>query len=384
MKKLLISVMVALMALSFVGASGAWFHGSDSASGTITAGTMEVEITPGEMVEIEDIKPCKWGYAFINIHNIGDNMGCLWVHFANVVGLENGINDPEQEAYWERTGLNPDLLRFDNDMERFITIDMWIDDNPKNGEKDAGEDYIIDPNWHWKLADLECQWIPIEECLEPCSSMDLAISFHLQEDADNRYQSDQVLFDLEAKLCQPDAPDPEPAVDLVTPKLCKWRVLRLENKEDFGKPSTPGGDISADWWAPLLGDNTYGVLTYKNKGSTFDYSFDGQGLAPDEDYKLIYYADPWPGKGVCGPTGALIAAITTDGTGAVSVSGSVELNTDMPNSCDANHPDGAKIWLVLDEDYSADTPGDQGQMTGWSPDDYLFEMRLIQYNDTGV
>lgn len=385
MRKVLISVMVAVIALGLVGATGAWFHGSDSASGTITAGTMDVEITEGETITIDDIKPCFYKEAFVTFHNVGDNMGCLWVHFANVVGLENGINGPEQEAYWERTDLDPNLLRFDNDMERFIAVDLFIDDGSTDYALDIGDTILIDYAWDWKLADLECQWIPIAPCLPVCEEVRIGISFHLEADADNRYQSDQVLFDLEAKLCQQDpAPDPEPAVDLVTPKICNSRVLRLENKENFGAPSTPGGDIDPTWWAPVLGDDTYGVLTYKRASGEFVYSFDGQGLAPSTDYKLIYYADPWPGDGMSGVTGALIAKMTTDIYGDVSVSSSVELNTDLPNPDDANHPDGAKIWLVLDADYSTSTEGAQGHMTGWNPGDYLFEMRLIHHNDTGV
>ena len=51
---------------------------------------------------------------------------------------------------------------------------------------------------------------------------------------------------------------------------------------------------------------------------------------------------------------------------------------DLPDPADANHPVGAKIWLVTSSDYNSSTQS----MTGWNPDDYLFEMNLAQYDDT--
>ena len=60
------------------------------------------------------------------------------------------------------------------------------------------------------------------------------------------------------------------------------------------------------------------------------------------------------------------------------MTGRVELDTDIPNSGDANHPDGGKIWLVLSSDYDAAT----NKMTAWNPTEYLFEDKLITYDDT--
>lgn len=380
-KKLLISIMVIGIAATLLGAGTvSWFFDIDPVPGTITAGDITVEITNGNPISIEDIKPCFNKYAFITIENTGTNMGCLWIHYTNVIGLENGNNDPEQEAYWERSGLDPDRLRFDNDIERFITIDVFIDDGVLPLEKDPEDTIIINPLWVWKLADIECQWIPIAECLEPGTSIVLGLSYHLEGDAGNQYQTDQCIFDLDVMLQQTNAPDPEPAVDL-TPQyeeICPWRVLRLENKANFGKPSLPNGNINENWWSPILNDDKYGILTYKRAANEFEYSFEGFELNPNTDYCLIYYADPWPGDGIAHDTGGLIATMTTDNLGMIDDSGSVELNTDMPNPGDWNHPDGAKIWLVLSDDYDGD------KMTAWTPAEYLFEMRLIHYDDTEI
>lgn len=43
----------------------------------------------------------------------------------------------------------------------------------------------------------------------------------------------------------------------------------------------------------------------------------------------------------------------------------------------------AKIWLVLSEDYN-DGNDSTGPMTGWNPTEYLYENKLIRYNDSDV
>ena len=112
------------------------------------------------------------------------------------------------------------------------------------------------------------------------------------------------------------------------------------------------------------------MVTSAPSAPTFAFTFEGYGLQ-NVEYDLIYYAAPWPGA----PPGALIASGTASG-GTLSLSGSVELDMDLPNAADWNHPDGAKIWLVTASDY------DGAKMTAWNPADYLFEMRLIHYDDT--
>ena len=49
---------------------------------------------------------------------------------------------------------------------------------------------------------------------------------------------------------------------------------------------------------------------------------------------------------------------------------------DLPIEDDENYPDGAKIWLVLDDDFNGSI------MTGWNPEEYLFEGEFITYEDT--
>jgi len=125
----------------------------------------------------------------------------------------------------------------------------------------------------------------------------------------------------------------------------------------------------------IVSDGAYGELFYNCSGAEFEYAFYGTGLTASTGYSLIYYADPWTGDN----PGAWIAAGTSDGSGNIVLSGSVDLGIDLPTSPDTNP--GAKIWLVLSSDYNSGTAA-TGPMTGWNPTEYLFEHNLITYNDT--
>jgi hypothetical protein len=133
-----------------------------------------------------------------------------------------------------------------------------------------------------------------------------------------------------------------------------------------------------DW--SIVGDGAWGQLEYNRSGSTFNFVFSAEDLNVSTNYSLIYYADPWPGNN----PGALIGTFTSDGSGNIaSTSGSVDLGIDLPDSADANHPAGAKIWLVLSDDYNSGAAS-TGPMTGWNPTEYLFENNLITFDDIDV
>lgn len=151
-------------------------------------------------------------------------------------------------------------------------------------------------------------------------------------------------------------------------------------------PSAPAGKSNtahlylyeknpSDW--SIVDGGAWGKMTYKLAAPTFDFVFNGHGLNLNTDYTLIYYADPWPGN----KPGAYIASGTSNSNGDIHLAGSVDLGTDIPNAADANYPTGGKIWLVLSSDYNSGNPT-TGPMTGWNPTEYLFEFKLITYDDT--
>jgi hypothetical protein len=122
----------------------------------------------------------------------------------------------------------------------------------------------------------------------------------------------------------------------------------------------------------IVENGAWGKMKYNLSGSTLDFVFNGHGLEKGLSYTLIYYPDPWPGSGlICLGSG------TAKGSGNVNIAGQVETG-DLPAANDANYPDGAKIWLVLADDVD----GDNAQMIGWNPAQYLFEYDLITFDDT--
>jgi len=138
--------------------------------------------------------------------------------------------------------------------------------------------------------------------------------------------------------------------------------VALENKNENG------------WY--VIDDETFGTLVYVVSGPTFDYTFTAQGLNPNTDYSLIYYADPWPGN----HPGALIGSGTSDDSGNLNLAGNPDLNMDLPHPDDANYSTGAKIWLVLSSDYDSAN----NKLTAWNQTEYLFEYNLITYDDTNI
>lgn len=372
MKKILMSVMVIAVTIGVVatGLSGAWFSDTESTAGNpgspganiLTAGS--IDLTMERTVTIDDLKPCVMQWGYILLHNAGENDGNAWLHFTNVMNAENDTTDAEVEAYWEMSGRKPDALRFDNDLERFMTVDVYID--PNIDSVASGGRYIITQDDHRKLADLECQWIPLG-LLEEGVSYELWFSFHIQPEAGNQYQTDQITFDIEVMLLQTNADPPSPKYP------SNMRVLRLENKVVCSPPAVGDAPLPGCWDPIIEPGSTYGILTFDWYEPTFDYTFEAYGLNPLAEYKLIYYADPFPGNHL----GALLGTFTTDGSGnIVPFYYSLNLGHDLPTPSDANHPDGAKIWLVPSSDYVA------GAVTWANPSKYLYEMRLITYQDT--
>ena len=155
-----------------------------------------------------------------------------------------------------------------------------------------------------------------------------------------------------------------------------------------------------DW--SIVEDGAWGKMKYNLAGPTFDFVFNGHGLAANTEYRLIYYADyedryvKWGGDN----PGALIATGTTNPGGQLHLAGSPELNMDLPHPDDANayyhnyaDPDdphytgdgyatayGAKIWLVPSDCYDTGAK----KVDTWSPTRFLFETDLITYDDTDI
>lgn len=126
-------------------------------------------------------------------------------------------------------------------------------------------------------------------------------------------------------------------------------------------------DTDPEW--PIIEDGAWGKMKYNLSGEEFEFVFNGHDLEVGYDYTLIYYPDPWPGTGlICLGSG------TANEKGDVHIAESVN-TSDLPACFDENT--GAKIWLVL----ASDVDCDERLMTGWTPEEYLFENALITFVD---
>lgn len=125
-------------------------------------------------------------------------------------------------------------------------------------------------------------------------------------------------------------------------------------------------------WNILTGPDiggAYATLTYLQSGPTFAFRLDAQGLPPSTAYLLVQFNDPWPGV-----PAEDIASVVSNDVGTITLDWSeYEFNRDMLTG-------EPKIWLVLEGD--VDTSNDQ--FTSWSPNNYLFEVDFISYDDTDI
>lgn len=146
-------------------------------------------------------------------------------------------------------------------------------------------------------------------------------------------------------------------------------------------------------WDIISDDGIQATLTFDTVANTFNYDLMANGLTPETEYVLIYYADyedrmnNWGGDN----PGAHISTFITDGSGNVDISGSVNLDMNLPSEPDANidihdysvapdnyaHGHGAKIWIVPLADYDVDNK----KVINWNPDAFLFETDLVIYLD---
>jgi len=125
----------------------------------------------------------------------------------------------------------------------------------------------------------------------------------------------------------------------------------------------------------------WGKLLYTRSGPSFDFVFNGHKLDTGIAYILIYYPDPWPGKGA-----KCLGNAVADANGDVHIQGrrdpvSLPIATDLnanPETTTEPPQTGAKIWLVLTSDVNCSS----AMMINYHPTEYLFEMHLITYTKT--
>ena len=370
MKKILISLaIIAAVAAAVTGITISYFSDTETNTGNVfETGAIDIHIvgdnfTWEEKAVLEDMKPCYTDYVDFTIYNDGSgaNPVNVWKKIIVTEEVDGFVSEPEcteQLGTWTdgvhgapgipATPGTCDWNGYENDnaISTIIDYDMIVRVYNSNG-------VMI---WWQTIYDKEITVAQINEIqmylgMIPVNGyMKVTQSYHMQDPdySTNWAQGDNMLFGIEVEGIQ----------------------LRGEAWLDF-KQATKDGE---DYYKVKNPGDPAGTLTYEVKNPTFDYEFTAKGLQPGVEYDLIYYADPWPGNN----PGALLGAATTNAAGEIVMADSVELNSDLPATGDANSPHGAKIWLVPATDYDEAAL----KMVAWNPDTYLMEIGLIYYYDT--
>lgn len=388
-KKILLSLLTIVAVIGVVfGTTQAYFSDKETRTGNVLgAGVIDIvvnETNPWETHSapfvLEDMKPSYTKYIEFTVRNLVEsNPINLWKHIDITEQSDNIITEPECEeggGTWDDS-VTPCLEAEQcctgdyeprNNVAAYTLYDMYVCASPSEGGCETDENgkpehieswrAIITEDQYVRLDNVDSIWTALGQ-LDPGDELKVVQSYHLsswpdapEPEVTNWAQGDKITFDIELMATQLNAPGPEGVMG----------VSNMDNKD----PVT---------WDPVTDDDMEGMLTYNKSGETFNYSFTGDGLQASTSYSLIYYADPYPGN----HPGALIDTMTTDGSGHVAKSNNIELGMDLPTSPDSNSP-GAKVWLVPSSRYNSTTKS----IIGWNPTEYLFEINLISYVDTGI
>ena len=357
-KKILLSfVTIGVVLASVGGATRAVFSDTETSEGnTFSTGTIDISVdgqNPWKVENtyaLEDMKPSHTDYIDFVIYNEGSNPVNVWKTLKNYATSDPTTTEPEclaEGGVWN-TGDDSDPYcggdtwnQIDNVHAR-IRYDMQVklykvDPDEAGAEPVWWETIYVDSD-DVRLNDLRNEkmylgMIPVDWYLV------VEQSYHMPDTVGNRYQGDQLTFDME----------------LYAEQLTN--TVRLENKEDV---AYGGGSHT------LLGDGIYADLTYKVMDRTFAYEIETNGVASD-DWTLFVWEDSgdWPWSN-CG-NAQVIDTISVSGDNVYS--GDVELDASFEN---------AKLWLVR----GASTVSELCSWPGQG--NILFETGLADYYDADL
>ncbi len=307
-------LVIGTVAAVIAGATTAYFSDTESATGTLSAGTIDIRVdgqNPWQgTFQMADLKPSETGLINFTIRNLSANPVVVWKHIGNV--QTSGGEHPESEFAEDPN----DTI---NHIHTVTNYDLKVDSTVIFADEDG-----------LSVNDIRSMWMPLGT-IPPGGTLDVEQSYHMRgEDTGNWAQGDVMTFDIDLYAEQ----------ELGTGPGQLSRKLFLDDKT--GEP---------DWH--FIANGTWGLLKWDAAGN---YSFAAQGLTPGTGYTLIHYPEPqttWPW-----PVNA-IASGTSDAGGKLSLSGTLPAVS------------SGKIWLVLTNDIVGVS------LSGWTPAQYLFESHLV-------
>jgi len=341
----------------------------------------EKDLTENDLfVNFTDLKPGDWGEDTISFH-VYSNDAWLCADIKIIEDNDVTCTEPETES------TDPSCSRGvvgDGELDNYLTVFAWADMCQDNDGHTPG-DNIYTPNCDGdkplmtnpvKLTDYEGTF-PIADTTFSIAGQNNNGWLPLTGSEDYYIGKAWCFGDMtiecdgtikcDGKNVQNDAQTDKLKLDV------SFEAVQARNNDDFicsqkdygkGKEYTLELENKDGQWNPKTGDGIKGTLTFKSPYDTFDYHLTVQGLQPTTSYSLIYYKDPWPGVG-----SIRIGQFTTDSNGDADVSDDPDIHTDLYS---------AKIWVILSDDWDEMNH----QMTDWHPEKYLFEMNLINYEDS--
>lgn len=354
MKRLILSVLAVVMvsSLTFLVTQAYFTDTEESVNNTFTTGTIDIAVddtnpwTRSTPYTLDDMKPGYVDYITFEIENVGSNPANVWKNIEVTERDNEPVSEPECAAEvgtWTPGATNQYLGTCSGntavtDLENVIDYDLKVKvyDTPTHM---AWEQILYDEDVELGAVYTDPTGRGVFLGMLPSGwTMSVEQSYRMQATAGNEYQGDEITFDI----------------NLFAEQLINTVVLEDKDTTD---------------WQVLSGNGKNATLTYGAKEATFDYTLNVAGMT-DGAYTLVAWEDStytWTWGSFAGTT--VLANVTVSG-GAASVTGSVDLGTDLTNS---------KVWLVPG---TLGTPGQTGVSLPWNPGQTLFETGLMDYYDS--
>lgn len=116
----------------------------------------------------------------------------------------------------------------------------------------------------------------------------------------------------------------------------------------------------------IVDDPKWAKINFNNKQNK--YVLNAHGVAPEADFELICYFDPWPGEG-----SVSLGNATSDSNGNLHMQNYIDIDALHAAALDTIDSENVKIWLVPADDFD----NTQLEMVGWNPGEILFEFDLL-------
>ncbi len=313
MKNILRSLLIiGAVAAAVIGGTVAYFSDEEVfTNNSITAGTIDIAVenenpwTSDEEFKLENMMPGAHEEEIdFTIENVGNNPLVVWKKISIISRSTGTQSEPECEAEGGTWDGGVDTCNSPTNENNMI-------DKKIHYSMDVENKTLIDEDWDVMMYDIRNLWIPLGK-IAVGDSIGVEQTYLLDEDAGNKLQGDEVVFNIELYAEQLMGPGPSSTS----------RGVVLENKD------------ASDHWVPII-DGTWGFITWNGSG---DYTTKAWGLDDGLDYRTAYY-DGATETGID-------SSYTSPSSGAVEISG---------NYTGFNSNPDAKYWLRPDSGSNGNT-----------------------------